>query len=130
MIQEVFLHISLFPLIFMQYKNIIQSVIYYYSHTFFIDVVSFYFFPYTIWCLKLPSLFINQFQKRNYTSLSPSFIILDKNNFVKVSHHYLTSVSSYIRPFIACMDSLSCTEYNVNNYKSNNVMFTFSFVLQ
>ncbi len=25
------------------------------------------------------------------TSLSPWFIILDKNNFVKVSHHYLTS---------------------------------------
>ncbi len=25
------------------------------------------------------------------TSLSPWFIILDKNHFVKVSHHYLTS---------------------------------------
>ncbi len=25
------------------------------------------------------------------TSLSPWFIILDKNNVVKVSHHYLTS---------------------------------------
>ncbi len=25
------------------------------------------------------------------TSLSPWFIILDMNNFVKVSHHYLTS---------------------------------------
>ncbi len=25
------------------------------------------------------------------TSLSPWFIILDKNNFIKVSHHYLTS---------------------------------------
>ncbi len=27
----------------------------------------------------------------HYTSLSPWFIILDKNNFVKVSNHYLTS---------------------------------------
>ncbi len=26
------------------------------------------------------------------TSLSPGFIILDKINFVKVSHHYVTSV--------------------------------------
>ncbi len=51
--------------------------------------------------LKLPSLFINKFQQMlkwlpyiiigQCTSLSPWFIILDKNNFVNVSHHYLTS---------------------------------------
>ncbi len=36
--------------------------------------------------IRLPYILIGQ-----CTSLSPSLIILDKNNFVKVSHHYLTS---------------------------------------
>ncbi len=43
-------------------------------------------------------------------SLSPWFIILDKNNFVKVSYHNLTS-GGYKVVYSQChVDSLACTE--------------------
>ncbi len=36
-------------------------------------------------------------------SLSPWFIILDKNNFVNVSHHYLTSGGHHV-----CLLTMPC----------------------
>ncbi len=80
------------------------------------DICILLFYP----ILKLPSLFINKFQKTlkwlayiligHCSSLSPRFIMLDKNNFVKVSYHYLTSggyqVCLYRMPYA---DSLACT---------------------
>ncbi len=44
----------------------------------------------------------------HYTPLSPWFIILDKNNFVKVSQHYLTSgqYQVYLLPMTCGLNSM------------------------
>ncbi len=60
------------------------------------------------------------------TSLSPWFIILDKNNFVKVSHHYLTSggYRSILQPMPCGLIGMYWVKCKQSNSQTNTSLTT------